>query len=86
MLDVVLSRIVQGLFSGIGIGTLFYFYPILRHMSSRNYRYKYRFNQDGKEKFNKETLKFFKLGLMYGFTYGFIVGTIIGPFGALNGI
>jgi len=49
-------------------------------------RYKYRFNQDGKENFNKETVKFFKLGLMYGFTYGFVVGTIIGPFGSLNGI
>jgi len=86
MIDVVLSRMVQGLLSGIGIGTIFYFYPIIRHMISQKYRYQFRFNKDGVESFKKETRKYFKIGLSYGFIYGFIIGTIVGPFGSLNGI
>ena len=30
--------------------------------------------------FKKETRKYFKLGLTYGFIYGFAIGTIIGPY------
>jgi len=86
MIDVVLSRMVQGLLSGIGIGTIFYFYPIIRHMISQKYRYQFRFNKDGVESFKKETRKYFKIGLSYGFIYGFVIGTIVGPFGSLNGI
>ena len=86
MIDVVLSRLVQGLLSGIGIGTLFYFYPIIRHMVSQKYRYKFRFNKGGIDAFKKETRTYFKLGLTYGFIYGFAIGTIIGPFGSLNGL
>ena len=67
MIDVVLSRLVQGLLSGIGIGTIFYFYPIIRHMVSQKYRYKFRFNKGGIDAFKKETRKYFKLGLTYGF-------------------
>ena len=61
MVDVVLSRLVQGLLSGIGIGTLFYFYPIIRHMVSQKYRYKFRFNKGGIDAFKIETRKYFKL-------------------------
>ena len=86
MIDVVLSRLVQGLLSGIGIGTLFYFYPIIRHMVSQKYRYKFRFNKGGIDAFKIETRKYFKLGLTYGFIYGFAIGTNIGPFGSLNGL
>ena len=86
MIDVVLSRLVQGILSGIGIGTIFYFYPIIRHMISQKYRYKFRFIKGGKDDFKKETRKYFKLGLTYGFIYGFAIGTIIGPFGSLNGL
>ena len=86
MIDVVLSRLVQGLLSGIGIGTVFYFYPIIRHMVSQKYRYKFRFNKGGIDAFKKETRKYFKLGLTYGFIYGFAIGTIIRPFWSLNGL
>jgi len=86
MIDAVLSRLVQGLLSGIGIGTIFYFYPIIKHMASHKYRYKFRFNKGGIDAFKKETRKYFKLGLTYGFIYGFAIGTIIGPFGSLNGL
>ena len=86
MIDVVLSRLVQGLLSGIGIGTVFYFYPIIRHMVSQKYRYKFRFEDDGKLRFRNETIKYLKIGFFYGFMYGFIMGTIIGPFGSQNGI
>ena len=54
MIDVVLSRLVQGLLSGIGIGTLFYFYPIIRHMVSQKYRFKFRFNKGGIDAFKKK--------------------------------
>ena len=64
MIDVVLSRLVQGLLSGIGIGTLFYFYPIIRHMVSQKYRFKFRFNKGGIDAFKKETRKYF-----YGSVY-----------------
>ena len=86
MIDAVLSRLVQGLLSGIGIGTIFYLYPIIKHMASQKYRYKFRFNKGGIDAFKKETRKYFKLGLTYGFIYGFAIGTIIGPFGSLNGL
>jgi len=86
MIDTVLSRLVQGILSGIGIGTIFYFYPIIRHIISQKYRYKFRFNKGGIDDFKKETKKYFKLGLTYGFIYGFAIGTIIGPFGSLNGL
>ena len=77
MIDVGLSRLVQGLLSGIGIGTIFYFYPIIRHMVSQKYRYKFRFNKGGIDAFKIETRKYFKLGLTDGFIYGFAIGTII---------
>ena len=86
MIDVVLSRMIQGILSGIGIGTIFYFYPIIRDMISQKYRYQFRFNKGGMEAFKKETRKYFKIGLSYGFIYGFVIGTIVGPFGSLNGI
>ena len=58
MIDVVLSRLVQGLLSGIGIGTLFYFDPIIRHMVSQKYRFKYRFNKGGQ---NTNTIKTYRI-------------------------
>ena len=36
--------------------------------------------------FKKETHKYFKLGLSYGFVYGFLLGTIIGPYGSIVGV
>lgn len=55
-------------------------------MISQKYRYQFRFNKGGMEAFKKETRKYFKIGLSYGFIYGFAIGTIVGPFGSLNGI
>ena len=77
---------IQGILSGIGIGTIFFCYPIVKHLVSEKYRIKFKIEEFGKELFTYETLKYLKIGLLYGFLYGFIVGTVIGPFGAINGL
>ena len=81
MLEEALSRLIEGVLSGIGIG-FFYLYPVVRHTFSKKYRYKFRFKEDGNLRFRNETIKYLKIG----FFYGFIMGTIIGPFGSQNGI
>ncbi len=86
MIQVVIARSIQGILSGIGIGTIFFCYPIFKHLVSEKYRIKFKIEEFGKELFTYETLKYLKIGLMYGFLYGFIVGTVIGPFGAINGL
>ena len=86
MLEEAISRLIEGILSGIGIGFIFYLYPVVRHTFSDKYRYKFRFEDDGKLRFRNETIKYLKIGFFYGFTYGFIMGTIIGPFGSQNGI
>tara|TARA_B100001939_G_C16889893_1_gene594878 strand:- start:589 stop:849 length:261 start_codon:yes stop_codon:yes gene_type:complete len=86
MLDEVIVRLIQGVLSGIGLGTVFYFYPIIRHIIDSKYRVHYRFNNDENYAFKKETHKYFKLGLSYGFIYGFLLGTIIGPYGSIVGV
>tara|TARA_B100001769_G_C21858099_1_gene464815 strand:- start:110 stop:370 length:261 start_codon:yes stop_codon:yes gene_type:complete len=86
MLEEAASRLIQGIISSIGIGFVFYLYPVVRHTFSENYRYKFRFEEDGKLRFRNETIKYLKIIFFYGFTYGFIIGTIIGPFGSQNGI
>jgi hypothetical protein len=86
MLEEPLSVVLEGILSGIGIGFIFYLYPVIRHTFSENYRYKFRFEEDGKLRFRNKTIKYLKKGFFYGFTYGFIMGTIIGPFGSQNGI
>ena len=35
MIDIVLDRFFAGLLTGVTIGTLFYLFPIFRHMVSR---------------------------------------------------
>lgn len=82
MLEEALSRLIEGVLSGIGIGFVFYLYPVVRHTFSKKYRYKFRFEEDGNLRFRNETIKYLKIG----FIYGFIMGTIIGPFGSQNGI
>ena len=82
MLEGALSRLIEGVLSGIGIGFVFYLYPVVRHTFSKKYRYKFRFEEDGNLRFRNETIKYLKIG----FFYGFIMGTIIGPFGSQNGI
>lgn len=86
MLEEAVSRLIEGILSGIGIGFIFYLYPVFRHTFSQKYRFKFRFNEDGNSKFRQETIKYLKIGFFYGFSYGFIMGTIIGPFGSQNGI
>ena len=86
MLEEAISRLIEGILSGIGIGFIFYLYPVVRHTFSDKYRYKFRFEDDGKLRFRNETIKYLKIRFFYGFTYGFIMGTIIGPFGSQNGI
>ena len=74
MIQIVIARSIQGILSGIVIGTLFFCYPILKHLISEKYRIKFKIQEFGKELFTYETLKYFKIGLTYGFLYGFIVG------------
>ena len=85
MIDVVLSRLVQGLLSGIGIGTYFISIQLLDIWFLRSIVSNSDLIKAGIDAFKKETRKYFKLGLTYGFIYGFAIGTIIGPF-ILNGL
>ena len=72
MIQVVIARSIQGILSGIGIGTIFFCYPVVKHLISEKYRIKFKIEEFGKELFTYETLKYLKIGLMYGFLYGFI--------------
>ena len=36
MIQVVIARSIQGILSGIGIGTIFFCYPIVKHLISEN--------------------------------------------------
>jgi len=39
MLEEALSRLIEGILSGIGIGFIFYLYPVVRHTFSDGYTY-----------------------------------------------
>ena len=54
MLEEAVSRLIEGALSGIGIGFMFYLYPVVRHTFSEKYRYKFRFEEDGKLRFRNE--------------------------------
>ena len=86
MYEFVTERVVQGLLSGIGLGTVFYLSPITRHIISNKYRKKFKIAEFGHELFKIETIKYLRKGIIYGFLYGAIVGTIIGPFGSIVGV
>ena len=62
MLEEAISRLIEGILSGIGIGFIFYLYPVVRHTFSDKYRYKFRFEDDGKLRFRNETIKYLKIG------------------------
>ena len=59
MLEEAISRLIEGILSGIGIGFIFYLYPVVRHTFSDKYRYKFRFEDDGKLWFTKRNIKSF---------------------------
>ena len=42
MIQVVIARSIQGILSGIGIGTIFFCYPIVKHLVSEKYRIKFK--------------------------------------------
>ena len=86
MLEIVINRIIQGLLSAVGLGTVFYLLPVFRHIFSKKYRSRFEIEDYGKNLFQIETIKFLRMGLIYGFIYGFAIGTIIGPFGSINGL
>ena len=86
MFELVSERIAQGFLSGIGLGALFYLYPVLKHILNDKYRKSFKISEFGEELFKIETIKYLRKGLIYGFLYGAIVGTVIGPFGAVLGI
>ena len=64
MIQVVIARSIQGILSGIGIGTIFFCYPIVKHLVSEKYRIKFKIEEFGKELFTYETLKYLKIGIM----------------------
>ena len=82
MIDIVLDRFFAGLLTGVTIGTLFYLFPVFRHIFSHNYRNYISDKYSDPENFKYETIRYFKLGLIYGFIYGFLLGEIIGPYNA----
>ena len=86
MLTIVSERIAQGFLSGIGVGALFYLYPVMKHIFNDKYRRTFKISEFGEELFKIETIKYLRKGLIYGFLYGAIVGTVIGAFGAVLGI
>ena len=86
MFEFVTTRLLQGILSGIGLATLFYFYQIMKHLLNDKYRRKFQISEFGKELFKIETIKYLRKGLIYGFIYGALVGTVIGPFGAVLGV
>jgi hypothetical protein len=64
MLEDAILILVEGILSGIGIGFIFYLYPVLRHTYSNKYRYKFRFEDDGKLRFRNKTKKYLKIGFL----------------------
>ena len=62
MLEDAILILVEGILSGIGIGFIFYLYPVVRHTYSNKYRYKFRFEDDGKLRFRNKTKKYLKIG------------------------
>ena len=80
MIDIVLDRFFAGILTGVSIGTLFYLFPVIRHIFSSSYRNYIKDKYSDPENFKNETIRYFKLGLTYGFVYGFIIGEIIGPY------
>ncbi len=81
MLEIVINRIIQGLLSAVGLGTVFYLLPVFRHIFSKKYRSRFEIEDYGKHLFQIETIKFLRMGLIYGFIYGFVAGNVIGRYG-----
>ena len=52
MFEFVTTRLLQGILSGIGLATLFYFYPIMKHILNDKYRRKFQIAEFGKELFS----------------------------------
>ena len=86
MFEFATTRLLQGFLSGIGLSTIFYMYPVMKHILNDKYRKEFEIAEYGKELFKIETIKYLRKGLIYGFIYGALVGTVIGPFGAVMGI
>ena len=61
MLEEAVARLIEGILSGIGVGFIFYLYPVVRHTFSDKYRYKFRFEEGGKLRFRNETIKYLKI-------------------------
>ena len=60
MFEFVTTRLMQGFLSGIGLATLFYFYPIMKHLLNDKYRIKFQISEFGKELFIFETIKYLR--------------------------
>ena len=56
MMQIVFERTIQGVYSAIGVGTLFYCYPVIRHIFSEDYRFRFKFEEDSRLLFQIETI------------------------------
>ena len=53
MLTIVSERIAQGFLSGIGVGALFYLYPVMKHIFNDKYRRTFKISEFGEELMGK---------------------------------
>ncbi|GIS05232.1 MAG: hypothetical protein CM15mP108_3360 [Gammaproteobacteria bacterium] len=61
---------------------LYFIYFLYSGIFFHSYRNYIRDKYADPENFKYETIRYFKLGLTYGFVYGFLIGEIIGPYNA----
>ena len=83
MMQLVLETIMQGCFSAIGIGILFYFYLVMKHVCFESCRFKYILENNSLIIFQLVTLMYLRIDLIYRFDYVSVLGTILGPYGDL---
>ena len=83
MLQLILETIIQGCFSAIGIGILFYFYLVMKHVCFESCRFKYILENNSLIIFQLVTLMYLRIDLIYRFDYVSVLGTIIGQYGGL---
>jgi hypothetical protein len=83
MLQLILETIIQGCFSAIGIGVLFYFYLVMNHICFESYRFKFKLEDNSIIIFQLVTLMYLRIDLIYRFDYISVLGTILVQYGGL---
>ena len=83
MLQLILETIIQGCFSAIGIGILFYFYLVMKHIYFESCSFKFILEDNSVIISPLATLMYLRIGLIYRFDYVSVLGTTLGPYGGL---